>query len=147
MRQRPVVAAAAFMLGFLKAGAAFAAEYKSQPWQKWFQPAGSPVMEGIVSLNEFLFYIEIGIVLFVTVILLIIIRRFNAKANPVPSKTSHNTLLEIAWTAIPIIILVIVAIPSLKLLYYSDRTQNAEMTLKVTGHQWYWSYEYPDNGG
>ncbi len=147
MRQRPAVPAAAFILGFLSVGTAFAAEYKSQPWQKWFQPAGSPVMEEIVSFNEFLLYIEIGIVLLVTVILLTIIWRFNDKSNPMPSKTSHNTLLEIAWTAVPIIILVIIAIPSLKLLYYSDRTQNAEMTLKVIGHQWYWSYEYPDNGG
>jgi len=75
-----------------------------------------------------------------------VIIRFNAKRNPVPSKNTHNTLLEILWTAVPIVILVIIAIPSMKLLYYSDKTQNYDMTLKVTGHQWYWSYAYPDQG-
>jgi cytochrome c oxidase subunit 2 len=72
--------------------------------------------------------------------------RFRASANPTPTRTSHNTLLEIAWTAIPVLILVVIAIPSFKLLYLGDRTPNPEMTLKVVGHQWYWSYEYPDHG-
>jgi cytochrome c oxidase subunit 2 len=72
--------------------------------------------------------------------------RFNAKRNPVPSKISHNTTLEIAWTLIPVLILVVIAIPSFRLLYFMDKAEKAEMTLKVTGHQWYWSYEYPDNG-
>jgi len=147
MLKRLTVFAPAFLLGLVAAKGAFAQEYRSQPWQKWFQPAGSPVMEQITEFNAFLLYIEIGIVLFVMAILGIIFFRFNAKANPVPSKTTHNTMLEIVWTAVPILILVVIAIPSLKLLYYSDRTQNAEMTLKVIGHQWYWSYEYPDQGG
>ncbi len=63
-----------------------------------------------------------------------------------PTRTAHNTLLEVAWTVDPVLILVVIAIPSFKLLYFGDRTENAEMTLKVTGHQWYWSYEYPDHG-
>jgi cytochrome c oxidase subunit 2 len=73
--------------------------------------------------------------------------RFNSKTNPVPSKTTHNTLLEVVWTLLPVIILVVLVIPSLKMLYYVDKTVDAEMTLKVTGYQWYWGYEYPDNGG
>ncbi|MDH5798636.1 MAG: cytochrome c oxidase subunit II, partial [Paracoccaceae bacterium] len=72
--------------------------------------------------------------------------KFNEKANPTPSKTTHNTLLEIVWTAVPVLILVAIAVPSFRLLYFADRTQDAEMTLKIVGHQWYWSYEYPDHG-
>jgi len=75
-----------------------------------------------------------------------IIVRFNAKSNPVPSKTTHNTLLEVIWTAVPVLILIMIAVPSLKLLYFADSTRDAEMTLKVTGNQWYWTYAYPDNG-
>ena len=72
--------------------------------------------------------------------------RFNAKANPQPTRTTHNTVLEVAWTVVPILILVVIAIPSFKLLYYQDRSPDAEMTIKAIGHQWYWSYEYPDHG-
>ena len=72
--------------------------------------------------------------------------KFNEKANPTPSKTTHNSLLEVLWTVIPIIILVIVAVPSFKLLYVQDRHPNPDMTIKVIGHQWYWSYQYPDHG-
>ncbi len=110
------------------------------------QPAGSPVMEDIREFHGFLLTVEVLIVIFVLVMLAIIIFRFNAKANPVPAKWSHNTLLEVIWTAVPIVILVVIAIPSLKLLYFADRAPNPEMTLKVTGNQWYWTYQYPDHG-
>jgi cytochrome c oxidase subunit II len=103
----------------------------------------------MVKVHEFhhlLLYIITAIVLFVTALLLIIIFRFNEKRNPTPSKTSHNTLLEVVWTAIPVLILVVIAIPSFRLLYYADKSPDPEMTLKVVGHQWYWSYEYPDHG-
>jgi cytochrome c oxidase subunit 2 len=73
--------------------------------------------------------------------------RFNQQRNPVPSRTSHNTVIEMLWTVVPVLILIIIAIPSFKLMYYMDRVPNPEMTIKVTGHQWYWSYEYPDQGG
>lgn len=116
------------------------------PWQMNFQPAATPVMERIQDFHNLLLIITIGITVFVLALLLYVAVRFNEKANPVPSKTTHNTLLEVAWTVIPIVILVVVAVPSLKLLYYMDKTHEAELTLKVTGHQWYWSYEYPDNG-
>jgi cytochrome c oxidase subunit 2 len=72
--------------------------------------------------------------------------RFNAKRHPVPSKTTHNTVLEVVWTIVPLLILIAIWWPSIKLLYYADKAQHADMTLKVTGHQWYWSYEYPDQG-
>lgn len=120
---------------------------RSEPWQMGQQAAASPVMERIVDFHNFLLVIELSIVVFVMALLGYIILRFNAKANPVPSKTTHNTVLEVIWTAVPILILVIISIPSMRLLYYSDRAQEAEMTLKVTGHQWYWSYSYPDHGG
>ena len=119
---------------------------RSEPWQMWFQPAGSPTMERIMEFHDLLFIIEVGTVVFVLAIMAYIIVRFNAKSNPVPSKTTHNTLLEVIWTAVPVLILIMIAVPSLKLLYFADSTRDAEMTLKVTGNQWYWSYAYPDNG-
>jgi cytochrome c oxidase subunit 2 len=76
----------------------------------------------------------------------LILVRFNRKRNPTPRKFSHNSLLEVVWTLVPVIILVAVAIPSFRLLYFMDRTSEAEMTIKAIGHQWYWSYEYPDLG-
>ena len=79
-------------------------------------------------------------------LLLYVVWRFHASRNPVPSTITHNTVLEIAWTIIPILILVVIAIPSFRLLYYGDKAQDAAMTVKVTGHQWYWQYEYPDQG-
>ena len=117
------------------------------PWQMGFQPAATPVMERIHELHNLLLVIIVAITLFVLALLVYVAVRFNEKANPVPSKTTHNTLLEVAWTVIPIVILVVISVPSLKLLYFMDKNHNPEMTLKVTGHQWYWSYEYPDNGG
>ncbi len=78
------------------------------------------------------------------ILLLYVMVRFNARAHPMPSRTSHNTWIEIAWTVIPVLILLAIAIPSFKLMYYMDKTQKADMTIKVTGHQWYWTYEYPD---
>jgi cytochrome c oxidase subunit II len=112
-----------------------------------FQPAASEVRERIDTLhNQILLPIITVITLFVLGLLLYVIVRFSAKRNPVPSKISHNTVLELAWTTIPIIILLVIAIPSFKLLYFEDKAAHADMTLKVTGHQWYWSYEYPDQG-
>ena len=120
---------------------------RSEPWQMWFQPAASPVMERIVEFHNLIFVIEVSIVLLVLGLMAYIIIRFNSKSNPVPSKTTHNTILEVAWTAVPLLILIIIAVPSLKLLFFADRIEDGEMTLKVIGSQWYWSYEYPDQGG
>jgi len=147
MFKRLITAAPLAMLGALVwVEQALAAEGRSQPWQIGLQPAYSPVMERVHEFNNMLLWIQFLIVALVLGILAYIIVRFNEKANPVASKTAHNTLLEIVWTAIPIIILVIIAIPSIKLLYYADKAQDPEMTIKVVGHQWYWSYIYPDHG-
>ncbi len=129
----------------LATGEAAAEANRSAPWQMWLQKPMSPTAEGIYDFNVLLMVIETGIVLFVLAIMAYIFIRFNAKANPEPSKTTHNTLLEVIWTAVPILILVGIAVPSLRLLYFADRTPDAEMTLKVIGNQWFWSYEYPDH--
>jgi cytochrome c oxidase subunit 2 len=96
--------------------------------------------------HNLLMAIITGIVLLVFGVLAYVIFRFNARRNPVPSRTTHNTLLEVVWTAIPILILVVIAIPSMRLLFFQDVAQSADMTLKVTGRQWYWHYSYPDHG-
>lgn len=135
------VVASAVALG----GEALAEEFRSAPWQWWFQEARSPSAEAVHELHNLIFTVEVGIVIFVLAIMAYIMIRFNSKANPVPSKTSHNTLLEIVWTVVPILILIVIAVPSLKTLYFTDRTESPEMTLKVTGNQWYWTYTYPDH--
>jgi cytochrome c oxidase subunit 2 len=117
------------------------------PWQIGMQAPGSPVAERLQSLNSFVSVIIVIISLFVAGLLAWVVYRYNAKRNPVASSVSHNSILEAAWTAIPVLILVGIFIPSLRLVYYEDRTHDADMTLKVTGHQWYWEYTYPDAGG
>lgn len=129
----------------LHAGVAMATA--PQPWQLGLQPAGSPIAERVHSFHTLLLWIITLITLFVLVLLVYACWRFRESANPVPSKRSHNTLLEVVWTAVPVLILVIIAIPSFKLLYFADVVPETELTVKATGHQWYWSYEYPDNGG
>jgi len=121
-------------------------EVRSAPWQMWLQEPASPTADRIVGFNVQLMVIETGIVIFVLALMAYIAVRFSAKRNPVPSKTTHHTGLEVAWTIIPILILVGIAVPSLKHLYFADRTPNADMTLKITGNQWYWTYAYPDQG-
>lgn len=113
-------------------------------WQMGMQPAASPVQQGIISLHNLVLVIITVITLFVGALLAYVIWRFSAEKNPNPSQTSHNTVLEVAWTVIPVLILVVIAIPSFRLVYFQDRTQEADMTLKVTGRQWYWEYTYTD---
>ena len=103
-------------------------------------------MAEMVSFHNALIWLIVIISLFVLALLVIIVVKFNTKANPKASKTTHNTFIEIAWTAIPVLILVVMAVPSFKLLYKSDVVPEAHMTVKAIGHQWYWSYEYPDHG-
>ena len=116
------------------------------PWQMGMQTAGSPVMEHIQSLHTLVLWIITIITLFVGGLIVWVLYRFNAQRNPVPSRVSHHTGLEVAWTVIPVLILVVIAIPSFRLVYFEDRTTAADMTIKVTGHQWYWEYTYPDQG-
>jgi len=121
---------------------------KPRAWELNLQAPGTMVMERIEAFHGELLYIITAITLFVLALLIYIMIRFNSKANPTPSKTAHNTVLEVLWTVIPIIILVFIAIPSFKLLFYTGRVPpDAAMTLKVTGHQWLWEYTYPDQGG
>ena len=135
--------------GLALAGQTMTALAEGQPeaWQTGFQPAASPNMHQIAWMHDSLLMPIITVIsLFVAVLLAICIVRFNAKANPTPSRTTHNTLLELAWTVIPILILVVIAIPSFRLLYFQRDTPAADLTIKAIGNQWYWSYEYPDNG-
>jgi cytochrome c oxidase subunit 2 len=119
---------------------------KPEPWQVTFQEAASENMTMITDLNNFLLVLMTVITAFVLALLLYVMVRFNAKANPTPSKTSHNTLIEVLWTVLPIVILVVIAIPSFRLLYFQREIPEADMTIKATGYQWYWGYEYPDHG-
>jgi cytochrome c oxidase subunit 2 len=123
-----------------------AAAQAPKPWQIGLQDPGSPVAEKIQSLHTGVLWIITLITLFVGGLILYVLYRFDAKRNPTPSRLSHHTGLEVAWTAIPVLILVGIAIPSFRLVYFEDRTASADMTIKVTGHQWYWEYSYPDNG-
>jgi cytochrome c oxidase subunit 2 len=116
-------------------------------WGLGLQEAGGLLKERIHEFNEMVLYIIVVISAFVLALLLIIMVRFNARANPVASKTSHHTGLEIAWTVIPVLILVVIAIPSFRLVYFEDKARDAEVTINVQGRQWYWHYEYPDQGG
>lgn len=122
------------------------AEGVAHPWQMNLHEPVTPTMERIVEFHNLLLVIITLITLFVLGLLLYVMYRFSEKRNPTPSKTTHNTTIEILWTVIPVVILVLIAIPSFKLLYFADRVENADMTIKAIGRQWYWSYEYPDHG-
>src|SRR5450756_410513 len=136
------VAGAALVTG----GAAFAELGQPAPWQYNLQEAGSPVMENIIWFHNWLLWIITIITLFVLALLVTVVVKFNARANPVPSRTTHNTLIEVAWTLIPVLILVGIAVPSFRLLFEELDIPKADVTIKATGKQWYWSYAYPDNG-
>jgi cytochrome c oxidase subunit 2 len=137
------IAAAAL---FASAGAAFAGLGQPTPWQLGLQDSASPVMDQIESFHTYLLWVVTAITIFVLALLVIIIVRFNARANPTPSRTTHNTLLEVMWTIVPVVILVFIAIPSFKLLFTELDVPTPDLTVKATGKQWYWSYGYPDNG-
>jgi cytochrome c oxidase subunit 2 len=130
--------------GVLAGSSVWAAQ--PEPWKYGLQEAVTPVMAEIAWFHNILFWIITVITLFVLVLLVIIIVKFNAKANPVPSKTTHNTLIEIAWTIIPVLILVGIAIPSFRILFEQLDLPKADLTIKATGKQWFWNYTYPDNG-
>ncbi len=138
-------AAAAVLAGALGAAGTAAAQAPTD-WEVDFQTALSPSMERIVDFNFMVTIIIVVISAFVFGLMAWIVYRYNARRNPTPSKTTHNTMLEVAWTIVPVIILLVIAVPSFRLLYYVDSVEDADMTLKAIGHQWYWSYEYPDHG-
>jgi cytochrome c oxidase subunit II len=131
---------------FLACGTAFAELGQPAPWEYKLQGSVTEVMDYITWFHNWLFVLITIITLFVLALLVIVVIKFNAKANPVPSRTTHNTLIEVAWTLIPVLILVTVAIPSFRLLFLELDVPKADLTIKATGKQWYWSYAYPDNG-
>ncbi len=138
-----LAAAFLFTLGPATLGKAVA---QPQDYQLGFQKAVTPVAERIASFHDVLLVIITLITVFVLVLLLWVMYRFSEKRNPTPSKTTHHVGLELAWTVIPVLILIGIAFPSFRLLYFADQVQDADITVKVIGRQWYWSYEYPDHG-
>jgi cytochrome c oxidase subunit II len=138
--KKSAIGAAVLALVGLAATAAYALPFD---WQLGFQPSASPVMDQIESFHKELLYIITAVSLFVAGLLGYVIVKFRASANPVPSKVHHNTILEVAWTLIPVIILVVIAIPSFKLLYYEAEIPTPDVHIKAIGKQWFWTYEYP----
>jgi cytochrome c oxidase subunit II len=142
------VAIGALAIGALMAGGetALAAFGQATPWQFGFQDSATPIMDEITTFHNLLLVVITAISAFVLALLIYIMVRFNARANPTPSRVTHNTLLEVIWTVVPIIILVIIGVPSFKLLFHQYDFPPADVTVKATGKQWYWTYAYPDNG-
>lgn len=132
-----------FFLSLLSAGNAVA-DYP-RPWQIGLQEAVTPVMQRITEFHNLLLIVISGICIFVTVLLTYTCIRYSAKNNPTPSKNAHNTLIEIIWTALPVVILVALAVPSMRTLFFAQKIENTEMTVKIIGNQWYWAYQYPDH--
>jgi cytochrome c oxidase subunit 2 len=131
----------------LAGGAALAATETGQPhpWQLGLQKGATVVMDDIIWFHNYLLYLIVAIALFVLALLVIVAVKFNAKTNPVPSRTTHNTTIEVLWTVIPVLILVTIAVPSFRLLFLQLNVPKADVTVKVTGKQWFWSYSYPDS--
>ncbi|MCC6720528.1 MAG: cytochrome c oxidase subunit II [Acetobacteraceae bacterium] len=152
-RMVAAVSSAPVGLAFAAAATALLAWHKAaladmpHNWQMGIQAPASPVASQIVGLHNMVLAIITVITVLVAALLAYVTWRYSAERNPTPSQTSHNTLLEVAWTVVPVLILVVIAIPSFRLVYYQDRTHDADMTIKVTGHQWYWEYTYPDSEG
>ncbi len=139
-------AAAVVFAGVLAlGGVAHAALGQASPWQMGFQQSAAPTMDDIVWFHNFVLYIIIGITIFVLALLLTVILKFNARANPAPSRTTHNTLLEVLWTVIPVMILVVIAVPSFRILFVQLNIPPSDLTIKATGNQWNWTYTYPDD--
>jgi cytochrome c oxidase subunit II len=136
----------AALVAFAVSSPAVAGMGQPSPWQMGFQESATPIMEQITNFHTYVTIIITLIALFVLGLMIYVMVRFNEKRNPEPSRTSHNTPLEVAWTVIPIFILVAIAIPSFRLLFAQYDFPKADVTITATGSQWYWSYEYPDEG-
>jgi len=135
-----------FAMVLAAAGVAHAGLGQPSAWQLGLQDAGSPVMEEVVWFHNYVLAFIAVITMFVLALLLTVIVRFNGRANPNPSRTTHSTMLEIAWTVMPVVILVFIAVPSFRLLFHQLNIPKSDLTVKATGSQWYWSYTYPDEG-
>ncbi len=136
------------IFAILAAAAAAAPAWADAPVDKQigFQPAATPVMEEITRFHNELLVIIFAVAGLVLALMLYAMVRYSKRANPTPSKFSHNTLVEVLWTGVPVLILIVIAVPSFKLLYLQDVIPEADMTIKAVGNQWYWQYEYPDDG-
>jgi cytochrome c oxidase subunit II len=139
------VAALLAVMALLGAGAAWAGIGQPSDWQIGPQDAVTPVAEKIISFHNILLLIISVITAFVLALLVYVVVRFNARANPTPSRTTHNTLIEVVWTLAPVLILLFIAILSFKDLFYQLNLPKADLTVKATGKQWFWSYSYPDS--
>ncbi len=142
---RSGAAALMFVAALAAGGIAFAGLGQPTPWQMGFQQSAAPTMDDIVWFHDFVLYIITAITIFVLVLLLVVIVKFNARANPTPSRTTHNTLLEVAWTVMPVVILVVIAVPSFRILFVQLNIPPSDLTIKATGNQWNWTYAYPDD--
>jgi cytochrome c oxidase subunit II len=143
-RTTAVAAFAAALL--MPVGAALAGLGQPSPWEIGLQESGTPVMDQVTGFHDFLLYIITAITLFVLALLVIVMVKFNASANPTPSRTTHNTLVEVLWTVLPVVILVVIALPSFRILFFQLNIPPADLTVKATGVTWNWKYDYPDNG-
>jgi cytochrome c oxidase subunit II len=126
-------------------GTAWAGMGQPSPWEMDLQDSASPVMQDVAGFHFFLLWVIAAISAFVLALLLFVILRFNARANPTPTRTTHNTPIEILWTIVPVIILAVIAVPSFRLLFVQLEVPTPDLTVKVTGKQWFWSYSYPDS--
>jgi cytochrome c oxidase subunit II len=143
---RTIVIAALAAALLTPGSAAFAGLGQPSAWEIGLQQSATPVMDDIVWFHDLLLWVIGAITAFVLALLIIIMVKFNARSNPTPSRTTHNTVLEVLWTVVPVIILVFIALPSFRILFFQLNTPPADLTIKATGKQWYWSYAYPDNG-
>ncbi len=141
----------AFFAGFTCFAAVFGADGASagtvgapEPWQISLPKSVTPMLDSMKSFNELLLVIVVAVVALVMGLLLWVMIRYRESANPVPSRLSHNTTLEVLWTIIPVLVLVVIAIPSFRLLFRQFDFPKADVVVKATGNEWYWSYEYPD---
>ncbi len=139
--RKTAAAAAALIIAF---GEWLAVAVADQPreWQMNLQPPASPLMDRVVGFHDLVLYIIAAITLFVLALMVWVLIRYNERANPTPSRTTHNTLIEIVWTVVPVLILVVIAVPSFRLLYYAEKAADPTITIKARGHQWYWTYVY-----
>ena len=140
------LSATALISGILlaSAGVAWAGLGQPTPWQLGLQKGATPVMDDIIWFHDLLLWVITAITLFVLALLVIVMVKFNARANPTPSRTTHNTTIEVLWTVVPVLILVRIAIPSFRLLFFQMNMPKADVTVKATGKQWFWTYGYPD---
>ena len=145
---RAALSSAVVALTLGSGGAALAQTGQPAPWQMNFQTPVTNIAQDVVSFHNLLLWLITAISLFVLFLLVYVCWKFNEKANPVPSKTTHHTWIEVAWTVIPVLILVGISIPSFRILREQLTIPQADVVIKATGHSWYWSYEYPaDQGG